>query len=227
MKALDLAGKKFGRLTAIRKTGEKKGSFVVWECVCDCGKIAFVASHQLKSGKTKSCGCYRTDKLSERKAENLIGKRYGRLTVTGEKIISTSKAKRVIKCVCLCDCGKEIDVFPYQFKSGDIQSCGCIRTENLKENAAERYGLVENTSLSYIASSKPSKANTSGVKGVSYNSKQRKWKADITINGTRYYLGMFGSIEEAAKARKLGEEKYYAPMLEKYNWQRKGEEQCT
>lgn len=29
----------------------------LWECLCDCGKITFVTTGQLTSGKTKSCGC--------------------------------------------------------------------------------------------------------------------------------------------------------------------------
>ena len=29
-----------------------------WECLCQCGKQVYVTTYQLKSGKTKSCGCY-------------------------------------------------------------------------------------------------------------------------------------------------------------------------
>lgn len=53
----DLTNVRFGKLKAIRPTDERKRGYVVWECLCDCGSIAYVASDKLKSGRTKSCGC--------------------------------------------------------------------------------------------------------------------------------------------------------------------------
>jgi len=59
----DLTGKKFNRLTIIGRVKNTKG--VVWECVCDCGKITHVVTQKLSSGRTKSCGCFKGDKLGE------------------------------------------------------------------------------------------------------------------------------------------------------------------
>ena len=55
---LDLEGKRFGRLVVVRMTDKRnsKGS-VVWECVCDCGKVIEIACEHLVSGNTTSCGC--------------------------------------------------------------------------------------------------------------------------------------------------------------------------
>ncbi len=55
-KPLDLAGQRFGRLTAIRDVG-RSGRKVLWECRCDCGAIRSVTSARLRSGGTKGCGC--------------------------------------------------------------------------------------------------------------------------------------------------------------------------
>lgn len=52
-----LTGHRFGKLIAIRPTDERRHGEVVWECRCDCGKVAFVASGNLVRGNTKSCGC--------------------------------------------------------------------------------------------------------------------------------------------------------------------------
>lgn len=60
-KPLDLTGKRFGRLTAVRAVGSNPQGNAMWECVCECGKTAIVNSQRLKSGKTKSCGCYNRD----------------------------------------------------------------------------------------------------------------------------------------------------------------------
>ena len=47
--------------------------------------------------------------------------------------------------------------------------------------------------------------NTSGIRGVSYDSKRNKWKVDFTINKTRIYLKGYSSIEEATYLRYLCE----------------------
>jgi len=66
----------------------KKGVF--WKCLCDCGKERVVRSDRLKSGETKSCGCYSKDKLIEYNqnttAKNLINQRFGKLTVIEKQI---------------------------------------------------------------------------------------------------------------------------------------------
>lgn len=37
----------------------KMNDSIIWKCVCDCGKISFVNSGSLTSGRIKSCGCLR------------------------------------------------------------------------------------------------------------------------------------------------------------------------
>lgn len=54
----DETGKKYNKLTAIRPEG-KRGCQVAWLCECDCGNTTIVAGGDLRSGKTKSCGCGR------------------------------------------------------------------------------------------------------------------------------------------------------------------------
>lgn len=68
-KIKDISGQKFGKLTAIKIAEDKKNTKgIVWECQCDCGNTVYVLGTLLRSGKTKSCGCSRTEKYS------LIGK---------------------------------------------------------------------------------------------------------------------------------------------------------
>lgn len=62
----DLTGQRFGKLLALRPTGELKWGSEVWECRCDCGKLTTVVKGNLISGCTQSCGCLR---LMRRKAE--------------------------------------------------------------------------------------------------------------------------------------------------------------
>jgi predicted GIY-YIG superfamily endonuclease len=56
-----------------------------------------------------------------------------------------------------------------------------------------------------------SKANTSGVRGVSWNSDCKKWAAELkATGGRRIYLGLFVSLDDATAARKAAEAKYWA-----------------
>lgn len=49
-------------------------------------------------------------------------------------------------------------------------------------------------------------SNTSGYTGVYQNKKTGRWIANITFKGKKYHLGTFDKIEDAVRARKLGEE---------------------
>lgn len=56
---VDVAGREFGKLTAIKKVGSRKGH-PIWECRCDCGKITRVpVSKLVYRGPRQSCGCSR------------------------------------------------------------------------------------------------------------------------------------------------------------------------
>ena len=51
--------------------------------------------------------------------------------------------------------------------------------------------------------------NTSGYPGVSRYSRNEKWRAFITVNKKYVSLGHFDNIEDAIKARKDAEIKYF------------------
>ncbi len=61
MGLVDLTGKRFGRLTVIRRDGEDKFLQAMWLCECDCGIKVRVRGRGLRTGNTKSCGCYRNE----------------------------------------------------------------------------------------------------------------------------------------------------------------------
>lgn len=68
-KVRDIAGRQFGRLTAIapaemqvRKDGRRRS---VWTCKCTCGNTCEVVLDSLMNGDTTSCGCYKSEKARE------------------------------------------------------------------------------------------------------------------------------------------------------------------
>lgn len=59
----DEVGKRYARLTVLRRTTSRtgRGSAAWWECLCDCGELTKVTGSNLRSGNTKSCGCWAQD----------------------------------------------------------------------------------------------------------------------------------------------------------------------
>jgi len=61
MKALDLTGKVFGRLTVLHRARSVKtrtGGYTMWRCRCVDGNCTDVRTQHLTSGRIVSCGCY-------------------------------------------------------------------------------------------------------------------------------------------------------------------------
>ena len=56
-------GQKYAQLTTKAKI-DKKSRNAVWLCSCSCGKETEVRADYLRSGKTVSCGCYRSSKFT-------------------------------------------------------------------------------------------------------------------------------------------------------------------
>lgn len=57
-KAIDLTGKRFAMLVAIRQVdNEKDKNHSFWECQCDCGNRIIVRKDTLVKGYPKNCGC--------------------------------------------------------------------------------------------------------------------------------------------------------------------------
>lgn len=62
----DIAGKKFGRLTAIEPIGKTKNRATIWACRCDCGQSVSILRSNLLNGFSQSCGCLQKELLSKR-----------------------------------------------------------------------------------------------------------------------------------------------------------------
>lgn len=65
-KVIDLLGKRFGKLIVINKSDRQdKSRSYYWLCKCDCGNEKIILGRSLKSGNTKSCGCYWVKRMKE------------------------------------------------------------------------------------------------------------------------------------------------------------------
>jgi len=125
----DLAGKRFGKLTVIRKADKSEypsnliGS--AWLCQCDCGNTKVVSRNNLMGG-TKSCGCL-VHEPRERKPMDLTGQRFGRL-IAVENVGKRNDKDTLWKCQC--DCGNIITVPIGHLRGGHTKSCGCLKNKH-------------------------------------------------------------------------------------------------
>ena len=137
----DLTGKKFGRLTVIKIDKRDKNRNYYWFCRCECGNEKSIKGDHLKRKLVKSCGCLREE------YENLLDRKYGKLTVLKEE----GKKGKYRYWLCKCDCGNYALVYGDNLKSGSTRSCGCLWqrkeiiygkkwNESLKEYIRERDG---------------------------------------------------------------------------------------
>lgn len=194
---VDLAGQRFGRLVAIKPV--IKNGRQAWLCHCDCGNTKIVRADHLRSGAVKSCGCLNADKKKER-FKDMTDFENDNFKVI-EKVESHNQR---VQWLCLCKhCGNTTVLNSSEIAK--TKSCGC-----LKKGASAEY-MAQIRDFESLKSTKPTKKNTTGVRGVYVRNRQgtRKYQAFINVNKKPKYLGTFASIEEAAKARKQAEQDFW------------------
>ena len=66
----NIAGQKFGRLTAIKRNGKDNQDLTLWLCKCECGNKITTRLSNLTTGATKSCGCLQKDIVTDMKTKH-------------------------------------------------------------------------------------------------------------------------------------------------------------
>ena len=61
----DLTGQKFSRLLVLERVENSKSGKARWRCRCDCGNEIIATGAHLLSGNTKSCGCWKKQRVLE------------------------------------------------------------------------------------------------------------------------------------------------------------------
>lgn len=134
----DITGQRYGMLTAICRTEEKRGGGYKWLCKCDCGNEVVVDIGNLrKNGGTQSCGCVKKNReiiplqeYENRKKEELE-------THTGEweyvRCYNRDKGKHIVRCR---KCGAEKQVHSFLH----IAVCqSCDREQKKYEEEQRKY----------------------------------------------------------------------------------------
>ena len=228
----DLIGKKFHRLTVIKRIKRpknKKLKATYWLCKCDCGsdKEVIATTGELNSGGKKSCGCINreaTIKFNKetKKKYNAYDLLHGYgigYTLKGEEFYFDLEDYDLIKNYYwrINDNGYVV-ADDYYGEKRFIQMHRIITNcpedmdidhifHNKFDNRKEFLRIVTRSQNQMNLSLKSN--NSSGVTGVHWGSRDEKWIAQIGINNERICLGYFDDFDEAVQVRKDAELKYF------------------
>lgn len=215
IKTDDLTGNVYGRLTVLNRE-EDKGREHTWLCRCECGNTKIIRGPGLKYGRVKSCGCFRKDITAKRSTKHGL---------------SDSRFYR-IWCGMKTRCNNPNDKFYHIYGGKGIYfDNGWEEFNNFKEDMYDSYLRhvkdfgESHTTLDRIDSSKgytkdncrwatpleqvKNRNYKSGHVGVNRDSNNEGWVATIGVDYKLKYLGYFKDKEDAVKARKEAELKYW------------------
>jgi hypothetical protein len=118
---IDMIGQRFGQLVVMEQVSPSKYGRR-FRCQCDCGNTKIIRGATLRSGHTKSCSHHS-------KFPDIVGKKFGRLTVIKRK--NSKKSGKAIRSrvECECECGKHLITWTTNIISGRTLSCGCLASE--------------------------------------------------------------------------------------------------
>lgn len=135
-----------------------------------------------------------------------IGMQIGFLKVlreSGERV----KSYKIWICQCM-NCGKIVLKSTEQLKTA--KSCGCYRRERMSVSGDERKKIINSNPVkagqNQSLRGAPNKNNSSsGIRGVSWDKRKKKWTVQIMHKHVAYNLGRFKGLQEAAEIRQSAE----------------------
>jgi len=210
---IDLSGKKFGRLSVLKRIENNKWGHTCWLCKCDCGSDIKISGNSLKQKNTQSCGCLNKELSAARRKKDITLIFYDDLNIVGIKLTKDHVA--IINKEDL----------PLVKNYGWHSSLGyAVSRINNKLVPMHRLLLAvsANKEIDHIDNNKLNnrrgnlrivshaentrnflkrKNNTSGYTGVSLHKKSGKFLSYISHNNKRITIGYFLTQEDAAIAR--------------------------
>ena len=208
-------------------------------CRCKCGAEKMVLTHELRTGGSKSCGCFMKDEnylktFVDKMREN--NKKYNRYEDKGNYVVMyTTKDEPFlvdkedfdkVKGICWSknnggyltgNVGNHKTVMLHRYimdAPDDMLVDHVYGSETKHDNRKSNLRLA--TYAQNQMNSKLSINNTSGCTGVYFNKETKKWVAQIGVGNYEdtgkercVYLGSYDNFDDAVKARKEAEEKYY------------------
>lgn len=126
------SGAVFGRWTLLERDKSKNKSY--WICQCSCGTKRSVRTTELKSGRSKSCGCL----SKEKKIIFSKGQVVNNFTLI-EKTEESNWGGTIWNCRCNL-CNNTLLLSTQQIKNR--HNCGCSENRTLKISPGQKFGLL-------------------------------------------------------------------------------------
>lgn len=214
MKFNDLTGKKFGRLTVIKKMPNNANNKVVWLCKCDCGNETIVIGSRLYTGKTKSCGCLTRESTIERNTRHGYGhsKLYNarlrmidRCTNPKNKDFSYYGGRGINVCKEWLDKEKGVVAFCEWAKSNGYEEG--LTLDRIDVNGDYSPDNCRWVTMAVQGNNRRARQNKTGFPGVAQNPWSGRYVATIRVGGERINLGTYDTAEEAGEAYRRAKEK--------------------
>lgn len=76
---------------------------------------------------------------------------------------------------------------------------------------------IDGTCVEMLRKNTPRRNNTSGVVGVDWVKRDRRWRAAICFMGKRYYLGSYKLFNDAVDARRRAEQEMHIAFLKAFD----------
>ena len=209
----NFAGKVFGRLTTIKYSHMSKNSAQYWECLCSCGNTKVIARSSLLRGISISCGCFKRDQTSQRclihGQAKTNTKEPTKTYIVWGGIIARLRRPPGKSYIGLTVSDEWMQFSNFLRDMGEVPEGKTIdRIDNTKgyskENTrwATQQEQCRNTRKSFNKKS-------SIYKGVCFLKTKKTWKAEITIDYKRFFLGTFKTELEAGLAYNEAAKKHF------------------
>lgn len=207
----DLTGQKFSRLLVLYQDNAQGRT--KWVCMCDCKEKTSVTASNLKAGITKSCGCLRKETIGS------LNLTHG-MSRTPEFLVWVAMKQR---------CAYKKDKFFHLYGGRGISVChrwinnfstfiSDMGPRPSNKHSIDRIDSNKNYNPSNCRWATPveqarnrgiNSRNKSGANGVNLLKSTKKWTANIGVNHKKIHLGQFDCFDDACKARKAAELKYW------------------
>ena len=186
------------------ENSKHKRRYGIYKCGF-CGEEFRALTSEIKSGHTKSCGCYKKRRVIETNTKH--GLRYTRLYGIWAEIKKRTlnpKYKQYVdyggRDITMCEEWKNdfLSFYDWAMSNGYSDELSIDRIDNDGNYYPENCRWTTRTMQS--RNQRIYKNNKSGYRGVSFNKSLNKYIAQIRVNKINIYLGSFQTAVEAGIA---------------------------
>ena len=176
---------------------------------CSCGTIAEVARDRILYNRSHSCGCLRRENVRKAVRKDLVGKRFGKLTVIESLPQYDKWGAAYFKCKC--DCGNYHIARGRHLIVGYVSSCGCLVSIG---NMLVKKALTE-LNVEYISEHRVNLANNSWGKFDFY---VPKYNLMIEFDGKQHFgpEKMYSDKDDASAEARFKQQQLRDHYKDKY-----------